>query len=118
MTGVQRPPRASSNPHAGSPRARRAISLPFLVAPLLGALACQSELTDGMATLDNPGVVPNFGGGGTTGVPSPSGPNGIDGPGEPPLPGEVTNSQADRNPMLGGVNETTVDETGAPLPVD
>ncbi len=128
MTGVHRPHRASSNPHAGPRRAvrlRRAgraplalLAAPFLVAPLLGALACQSELTDGMATLD-PNTVPNFGGtAGSSGVPSPGGPNGIEGPGEGVIPGQVTNSQADRNPTLGGVTETTVDATGAPLPVD
>lgn len=90
---------------------------------LAAASACSSELADGNASSRNPGALPNFGAGGpggNNGNVDPNDPNNplAEGSGEG-LPSSVVNSQANRNPTLGVVDlGTTVDATGAPVPVD
>ncbi|HTV24981.1 MAG TPA: DUF1592 domain-containing protein, partial [Polyangiaceae bacterium] len=129
MTGVSSAPRSSSSTPSVRASGVRRRSLGILGASValaaFAAVACQSELGDGNASMD-PNAVPGF-----TGVPGPGGnvPPGSDGsqgginaPGNDGVtnPGDVMNSQSGRNPSITGTGDSgpLVDENGMPLPVD
>jgi hypothetical protein len=134
MTGVSRAPRSSSSTRSGLAsaslesgrrlklsRASHGILGASVALATLAAVACQSELGDGNASMDPDGV-PGFTGGSGQGGMLPPGSPGVDGPGNDGVidPNNVMNSQAGRNPDLTDTGDTgpLVDENGMPLPVD
>jgi uncharacterized protein DUF1592/uncharacterized protein DUF1588/uncharacterized protein DUF1595 len=117
MTGVSTAPRGSSSPRPLRSNACLGVSL---VLAAFAATACQSELADGNPDGDgvelfNPGGTPNGGG-----QPTPGGVTNPNGEGNPTPAANVTNSQANRDPKIGGAGPATAlfDSSGNPLPVD
>jgi uncharacterized protein DUF1592/uncharacterized protein DUF1588/uncharacterized protein DUF1595 len=118
MTGVSTAPRGSSSPRPLR-RSNACLGVSVIIAALAGT-ACQSELADGKpgdngVELFNPDGTPI-----NNGQP---GPNGVVNPnveGNPTPDGNVMNSQANRNPNIGGAGPATglFDSSGNPLPVD